>query len=156
MIISPHNTCTLQEFLQFREGTKGLYKKQKRQNWDHKAYLMHLVLYNVHVTLFTIIALGASDTPCDPNLVSSAFYTIPIFPSFTCLISFFMTAFTRHRPNVNALILTRVNKTIMVHIKLPRSKTYSLSLFHCVLLLQPAPIPMYVHVHMHTYGSLYV
>ena len=22
--------------------------------------------------------------PCDPNLVSSAFYTIPIFPSFTC------------------------------------------------------------------------
>ena len=38
--------------LQFR---KGLYKKQKRQDWDHKAYIiimMHQVLYNVHVTLF--------------------------------------------------------------------------------------------------------
>ena len=40
---------------QFR---KGMYKKQKRQDWDHKAYmyLMHQVLYNVHVTLFMTTA----------------------------------------------------------------------------------------------------
>ena len=24
--------------LQFRKGIYGLYKKQKRQDWDHKAY----------------------------------------------------------------------------------------------------------------------
>ena len=64
------------------EGDIGMYKKQKRQGWDHKAYLMHQVLYIVQLPneegdMHIIIALGAS---CDPNLVSSAFYTIPIFP----------------------------------------------------------------------------
>ena len=62
------------------ERVEGLYKKQKRQDWDHKAYLMHQVLYNVHVTHWVTaqyIALGASDKP---KLVSSVFYTIPIFP----------------------------------------------------------------------------
>ena len=24
--------------MQFRKGIEGLYKKQKRQDWDHKAY----------------------------------------------------------------------------------------------------------------------
>ena len=44
--------------------------------------MMHQVLYNVHVTLFigqlhNIWHLMHHDMPCDPNLVSSAFYTIP-------------------------------------------------------------------------------
>ena len=65
----------------FREG---IYKKQKRQDWDHKAsshIIMHQVLYyivqlpkeegDVHY-----IALGAL---CDPNLVCCAFYTITIY-----------------------------------------------------------------------------
>ena len=41
------NACVLCVFMytyvytsneQFRKGIQGLYKKQKRQNWDHKAY----------------------------------------------------------------------------------------------------------------------
>ena len=32
-----------------RKGIWGLYKKQKKQDWD---IMMHQVLYNVHVTLF--------------------------------------------------------------------------------------------------------
>ena len=46
--------------------------------------VMHQVLYNVHVTSLlgncTIHRTWCIDMPCDPNLVSSAFYTIPIFP----------------------------------------------------------------------------
>ena len=46
---------------------------------------MHQVLYIVQLPneegdMQHYIALGAYDMPCDPNLVSSAFYTIPIFP----------------------------------------------------------------------------
>ena len=43
------------ELLQVNEkiSNLGLYKKQKRQDWDHKAYHdTHQVLYIVHVTLF--------------------------------------------------------------------------------------------------------
>ena len=61
--------------------------------------VMHQVLYNVHVTLFigqlhNIEHLVHHDMPCDPNLVSSAFYTIPIFPFFfiyLSLVLFFVT-----------------------------------------------------------------
>ena len=50
-----------------------MYKKQKRQDWDRKAYLMHQVLYVVQLD-----GDMQSDMPCDPNLVSSAF--LPIDP----------------------------------------------------------------------------
>ena len=45
--------------------------------------IMHQVLYIVQLPneegdMYNYIALGA--LPCDPNLVSSTFYTIPIFP----------------------------------------------------------------------------
>ena len=33
--------------LRFRKGIKGLYKKQKRQDWDHRHIMMHQVLYIV-------------------------------------------------------------------------------------------------------------
>ena len=40
---------------------------------------MHQVLYIVQLPNdMHNIALGASDMPCDPNLVSSALYRIPI------------------------------------------------------------------------------
>ena len=48
---------------------------------------MHQVLYIVQLPSeegdmhIIYIALGASDMPCDPNLVSSAFYTILYFLS---------------------------------------------------------------------------
>ena len=75
--------------------------------------MMHQVLYNVHVTLFmdypvcagskgtlkflnhgqlhNIYHLVHHDIPCDPNLVSSAFYIYNSYTkfSFTCLLSFF-------------------------------------------------------------------
>ena len=35
--------------LQVKQFRKGLYKKQKRQDWDHKAYHDAQVLHNVHV-----------------------------------------------------------------------------------------------------------
>ena len=62
-----------------RKGIKGLYKKQKRQDWDLKAYLINQVLYIVQLPNeegdmhIIYVALGASGIPCDPNLVSSAF-----------------------------------------------------------------------------------
>ena len=58
--------------------------------------MMHQVLYIVQLPneegdTHIIKHLVHHDMPCDPNLVSSAFYTIPIFPfqinfSFTCNI----------------------------------------------------------------------
>ena len=33
-----HHSSSYTQNLQFREGIYGLYKKQKRQDWDHKAY----------------------------------------------------------------------------------------------------------------------
>ena len=34
----PCSFILLQVNVQFRKGIWGLYKKQKRQDWDHKAY----------------------------------------------------------------------------------------------------------------------
>ena len=56
--------------------------------------MMHQVLYNVHVTPFigqlhNIKHLVHHDMPCDPNLVSSAFYTIPIFQLLPLSCAFF-------------------------------------------------------------------
>ena len=87
------------------------------------------------------------DMPCDPNLVSSAFYTIPIFPLklliFYLLVScLFFAALSNNytaviRLNPNTLIPLqrleifrneRVNETIVVHYI---SQEQNL-LFHCV------------------------
>ena len=74
--------------LQVNGNFEGEYRDCIKSRRDKigitKHIMMHQVLYNVRVTLFIgklhniYIALG--DMPCDPNLVSSAFYTIPIFP----------------------------------------------------------------------------
>ena len=53
--------------------------------------MMHQVLYNVHVTLFIgqlhNKQLVHHDMPCDPNLVSSVFHTIPfIYLSLVLLV----------------------------------------------------------------------
>ena len=57
-----------------------------------------------------------NDMPCDPNLVSSAFYTIPFFiPSlnflFTCLLSFF-AAFSNNY--IMMMSIKRVSKRIIL------------------------------------------
>ena len=50
---------------------QGLYIKQKRQDWDHKAN------HDAPSTIYFAVADREGDMhmPCDPNLVSSAFYT---------------------------------------------------------------------------------
>ena len=52
------------------------YKKQKRQDWNHKAY-HDVQLPNEGGDMHIIQHLVHHDMPCDPNLVSSAFYTFP-------------------------------------------------------------------------------
>ena len=68
--------CNLER--EYRDCIKG--RRDKIGITRH--IMMHQVLYNVHVTLFIgqLQHLVHHDMPCDPNLVSSAFYTIPIFP----------------------------------------------------------------------------
>ena len=63
----------------------NMHKKQKRQDWDHKAYhdapsAIKCACHPLPWVTAQYIALGTSYMPCDPNLVSSVFYTIPIFP----------------------------------------------------------------------------
>ena len=59
----------------------GLYKKQKRQDFDHRAYyhdapVLYIVqLPNEEGDMHIIYHLVHHDMPCYPNLVSSAFYT---------------------------------------------------------------------------------
>ena len=53
--------------------------------------MMHQVLYIVQLPnkegdMHIIEHLVHHDMPCDPNLVSSAFYTIPIFPFYIAFI----------------------------------------------------------------------
>ena len=60
-----------------KSSKKGMYKKQKRQDWDH--IMVHQVLYIVQLPNEEgDMHLVRHDMPCDPNLVSSA--PIPIFP----------------------------------------------------------------------------
>ena len=54
-----------------------------RQDQDHKAYLMHQVLHvyivqlpNEEGDIHIILHLMHHDTPCDPDIVSSAFYLV--------------------------------------------------------------------------------
>ena len=70
-----------------------MYKKQKGQDWDHKAY-HNVQLPNEEGDMHIIWHLVHYDMPCDPNIVSSAFYTIPICSlncKFTVLLSLKIT-----------------------------------------------------------------
>ena len=56
--------------------TKSSQKKDKRQ-----VNLLYIVqLPNEEGDMYIIQHLVHHDMPCDPNLVSAAFYTVPIFP----------------------------------------------------------------------------
>ena len=125
--------------------------------------MMHQVLYNVHVTLFVgqlhnILHLVHHGMLYDPNLVSSTFHTITIFPfliaflKFTCLLSFFLLLLVialdiehlnTHHYNIP---LGVVNIRSRVNI-IPWSKTYSTSLFHCMCFDQH----LYQYTYMYTY-----
>ena len=65
---------------------------QKRQDWDHKVYLMHEVLYIVQLSNeegdMHIIYITWCICLCDSNLVSSAFYS----PSNFCIIQYTCTS----------------------------------------------------------------
>ena len=101
------------------------------------------------------IALDASDMPCDPNLVSSAFYAIPISLStflFTYLLSFFGN-YSCHRPNPNTLLPTIIMYCYASEVKGLMKQVFFLgasSLFHCMCFNQH----LYRCMYMYTYISL--
>ena len=67
--------CNLEDCIKSRRDKIGITRH----------IMMHQVLYIVQLPneegdMHIIKHLVHHDMPCDPNLVSSAFYTIPIFP----------------------------------------------------------------------------
>ena len=81
--IGPSNYRKQQKRTRDKQFREGLFIKQKRGSqsiFDTPNVVIILCSYPLKRVTCTLYSTGASDMPCDPNLVSSAFYTIPIFP----------------------------------------------------------------------------
>ena len=70
-------------------GSIGIVSKEEATRLGLQGLSYIVQLCNEEGDMHIIIALGAS---CDPSLVSSAFYTTPIFPfQIACIFVYYMS-----------------------------------------------------------------